>query len=634
MSGIAAICNLDGKPADFAALKRMTDRIAHRGPDAVGHWVDGAVAIGHRLLRTTIESAGEHQPLSDETLRLCLSFDGRVDNRHELRRALDAQGAPARDDTDAEIVLRSYQCWGDECANRILGDFAFIMWDGRRRQVTCARDPLGIRPFYYYADARTFVCGSEIRQIFASRIVSPRPNTGMIGEYLSDQPNHLEETLYDGVMRLPPGRVLTLQDGRLRVRRHFVLDPRKDVRYRTDQQYAEHFRDLFRTCVESRLRSASAASVFLSGGVDSSSILGMAQSLAGRQGPSVNVLSLASSHPEADESVYVQDVCRMWGIRIQVVSADSYVSRSLTDQVEQLQDFPDAPNLSPWGPLVDRARAAGSSVVLMGHGGDEWLTGDSLHCGDLLREWRPAAALRQVRHDLRVSRIWGGNGGSLRDAARWLIVPVLPSFIKAIVRPLRGRGFPPWIRPEFANRIDLAQRLRGDAERVLPFPTAAQRIISSFIESGRGVLEREVLDRFGASFSIEFRYPFHDRRLVEFSLAIPENQRWRDDQTKFVLRQAMHDLLPASVRRRMTKAEFSYMFTAALEREGTGTLFRTLRLVREGYVDQRSVQRMYERSKVGPGPDLSAVWMILATERWYRAMFDPPAANLREPQGT
>jgi asparagine synthase (glutamine-hydrolysing) len=622
MSGIAAICHLDGQPADVAALTRMTDRILHRGPDAVGHWVDGAVALGHRLLRTTAESAGEHQPLCDDTAGLCLSLDGRVDNRLELRQALDARGAHVRDDTDAEIVLRSYQCWGEVCADRIVGDFAFVLWDGPRRQLVCVRDPLGIRPLYYFADARTFVCGSEIRAIFASRLVSPKPNPGMIGEYLSDQPNHIEETLYDGVMRVPPGHLLTVRDGRLRMRRHFALDPLRDVRYRTDREYAEHFRDLFRTCVASRLRSASAVSVFLSGGVDSSSILGMAQTLAGRPGPGINVLSLASSRPEADESAYVQDVCRMWNLRATVVSGDSYVAPSVTDQVEQLQDFPDAPNLSPWGLLLDEAKRAGSRVVLMGHGGDEWLTGDSLHCGDLLRAGRPAAALRQVRYDLQVSRIWGGGGGRLRDAARWLLVPVLPSLLKRIVRPLARRALPPWIRPDFASRIDLAQRLRGDAERVLPFPTAAQRIISSSIASGRAVLEREVLDRFGASFSMELRYPFHDRRLVEFSLAIPEDQRWRDDQTKFVLREAVHDLLPDTIRRRMTKAEFSYMFTSTLEREGTGTLFGSLRLAQEGYVDGACARRMYERSKIGPGPDLSAVWMILATERWYRAMFE------------
>lgn len=627
MSGIAGIYNLDGRPAECAALKRMTDSIAHRGPEAVGHWVDGAVAIGHRLLRTTPESAREHQPLRDETLGLCLSFDGRVDNRQELREAVEAAGATVRHDTDPEIVLRAYECWGEYCAERILGDFAFAMWDGRACQIICARDPLGVRPFYYWADERTFVWGSEIRELFASGLVNARPNPGMIGEYLCDQPNHIEETLYAGIMRLPPARVLTVRNARYRMRRYFDLDPRMEIRHRNDAEYAEHFREVFRTCVESRLRSVSPVSVFLSGGLDSSLILGMAQTLVGDRTPGIDVLSLLSSRPEADERQYIQDVCRMWKLPATLVSADSYVAPLLIDQVQKLQDFPDAPNLSPWGLLVEEAKAAGSRVILWGHGGDEWLTGDSLHCGDMLRDLRLVAAVRQVRHDLRVSSIWGGGGARLRDAARWLLVPVVPRFIKPIIRPFVRRGLPTWIRPEFASQVDLAQRLRGDSTRVGKFPTAAQRMISSNLESGRAVLEREVLDRFGASFSIEQRFPFHDRRLVEFALAIPEDQRWRDDQTKYVLRQAARDLMPDTVRRRMTKAEFSYMFTNTVEREGAGDLFRTLRLAQEGYVDEAEARRMYQRSRIEAGRDLSAVWMILATERWYRTMFDRPAGG-------
>jgi asparagine synthase (glutamine-hydrolysing) len=625
MSGIAGIYNLDGRPAEQAVLRRMTDSIAHRGPEAVGHWVDGAVAIGHRLLRTTPESANEHQPLRDDTLGLCLSFDGRVDNRQELREGVEAAGAAVTHDTDAEIVLRAYECWGEHCVERILGDFAFAVWDGRACQIVCARDPLGIRPFYYWADERAFVWGSEVREIFASGLVNPKPNPGMIGEYLCDQPNHIEETLYAGIMRLPPARVLTVRKGGFRMRRYFDLDPRMEIRHRNDAEYAEHFREVFRSCVESRLRSVSPVSVFLSGGLDSSLILGMAQTLPRHRRPGIDVLSLVSTRPEADERHYIQDVCGMWKRTATTVSDDSYAAPPLIDQVQRLRDFPDAPNLSPWGPLVEKARAAGSRVILWGHGGDEWLTGDSLHCGDMLRDGRLLAAVRQVRHDLRVSSIWGGSGAGLRDAARWLLVPIVPQFIKPMIRPFARRRLPAWIRPAFARQVDLAQRLRGDSTRVCQFPTAAQRVISSNLQSGRAVLEREVLDRFGASFSIEQRFPFHDRRLVEFALSIPEDQRWRGDQTKYVLRQAARDLLPDTVRQRMTKAEFSYMFTDTVEREGTGTLFRGLRLAREGYIDEAEARRMYQRSRIQAGRDLSAVWMILATERWYRTMFDPPA---------
>ena len=624
MSGMAGIYTLDDRPAELAVLKRMTDSIAHRGPESAGHWVDGAVAIGHRLLRTTPESAREHQPHRDDAVGLCLSFDGRLDNRDELREAIAASGAAVKQDTDAEIVLRAYQCWGEYCAERILGDFAFAIWDGCARHLVCARDPLGIRPFYNHADERTFVWASEIREIFASGLVDPQPNPGMIGEYLSDRPNHLEETLYAGVRRLPPAQVLTVRKGQHRMRRYFDLDPRNEIRYRDDAEYADHFRELFRKCVESRLRSDGPVSICLSGGLDSSAIVGMAQTLAGHRSSArsgIAVLSLVTSRPEADERHYAQDVGRMWRLPVKFVSADSYAAPSLIAQVRRHQDFPEAPNLSPSGLLVSEARAAGSRVLLWGHGGDEWLTGDSLHCGDMLRDFRLVAAVRQVGHDLRVANQWGGGVG-LRNAAQWLLLPVIPELIKAVIRPYVRYRIPAWIRSGFAKRVDLADRFRGDAARMCKFPTAAQRIISWNLHSGRAVLDREILDRFSASFSVEQRFPFHDRRLVEFALGIPEEQRWRDAEPKFLLRRACRDLLPDTVRQRMTKAEFSYMFADAVEREQAPEVFRTLRLAQEGYVDEGEVRRMYQRSRRGPGPDLFAVWMILATERWYRTMFD------------
>jgi len=184
VSGIAGIFNLDGRPVDPALLTRMTDVIAHRGPDGAGQWIDGSVGLGHRMLHTTPESLYEKQPLIDETGNLCLVLDGRVDNREELRTALEAKGAKLRTDTDAEMVLHAYECWGEESPKKIIGDFAFAIWDKRDRLLFCARDPLGMKPFHYYTDGRTFLCGSELRQLFEDVTVQREPNEGMVGEYL------------------------------------------------------------------------------------------------------------------------------------------------------------------------------------------------------------------------------------------------------------------------------------------------------------------------------------------------------------------------------------------------------------------------------------------------------------------
>jgi asparagine synthase (glutamine-hydrolysing) len=167
MSGITGLYNLDGRPADDLLLRRMAAAIEHRGPDGIRYWVNGPVGLGHLMLQSTPESAHEKQPLANGDATLCLTLDGRVDNRSELRHGLESRGFSPRDDSDAELVLRAYECWGEGCPNRLLGDFAFAIWDAGKRQLFCARDHVGVSPFYYHRSASLFAFGSEIRSLLA-----------------------------------------------------------------------------------------------------------------------------------------------------------------------------------------------------------------------------------------------------------------------------------------------------------------------------------------------------------------------------------------------------------------------------------------------------------------------------------
>lgn len=283
MSGITGVCNVDGRPVDPALLQRMTQAIAHRGPDGIGHWLAGPIALGHAMLYTTPESLRETQPLSMDLTRqggLCLTLDGRVDNRSELWAALKSKGCAPRADTDAELVLRAYECWGEDCARHIIGDFAFAVWDGPNRKLFCARDLRGIKPFYYVFDGRAFIFSSELRPLLDAPGFERRLNSGMLGEHLCDCVTSQEQTLYQNILRLPPAHRLVLKDGALRVSRHFDFDPGKSIRYGSDQEYAEHFFEIFREAVSCRLRSHAPVALSLSGGLDSCSILGMAGQLA------------------------------------------------------------------------------------------------------------------------------------------------------------------------------------------------------------------------------------------------------------------------------------------------------------------------------------------------------------------
>src|SRR5919109_4236701 len=201
MSGIAGIYHLDGHPANPVLLTRMTDIIADRGPDGEGHWLAGPVGLGHRMLHTTSESLHQKQPVVDDTGQLVITADARIDNRDELISTLEVDRHHKGEISDAELILKAYEKWGQACPEKLLGDFAFAIWDGREHRLFCARDPIGIKPFYYYLDGKRFLWASEPRQIFQDAAISRQPNLCLVGRYLLNDFSEREETLYVGVRR-------------------------------------------------------------------------------------------------------------------------------------------------------------------------------------------------------------------------------------------------------------------------------------------------------------------------------------------------------------------------------------------------------------------------------------------------
>jgi asparagine synthase (glutamine-hydrolysing) len=627
MSGIAGIYHFDGRPVDPALLKRMTDIIGHRGPDRADYWLDGLVGLGHRMLQTTPESLRETQPLADETGSLCLTLDGRVDNRNELRTALESKGAKLRTDTDAELILRAYECWDEACPKHIIGDFAFVIWDRRNRWLFCARDILGLRPLYYYSGDRTFLCGSEPRQLFEDPMTQREPNEGMIGEYLARAITNREETLYQGVYRLPPAHVLIVQPGRLRKVRYWDTDPARTLRYRTDEEYAAHFSEIFKEAVRCRLRSHGPIGAYLSGGLDSSSVVGMVQSLY-REGALADLgfetFSMLFPGLPCDESVYIQDVVRMWDLTYNALYPKETDASTYTAQVQRYQDFPNYPNGSMSDSLKALAHAKGFRVLLTGLGGDDWLTGSLYHYADLLRRLRMLALVRQARFDSHLSPMIV----PLSSVLQYGVKPLLPQTVRRALRwMLRRDGFPPWMDPHFARRIHLAERIRGEAVR-RPFTTFARADLYRSACSGFGAHFAEVEERSASWFGLEQRHPLHDRRIAEFALALPEEQRWRRDQPRFVLRQAMQGRLPETIRLRLTKADFSHVFAEDLQAQGGEDLFDSLTIASMGWVNGERVRDMYRQllqlyAKGDSGYTLYVcpLWLAYGIELWFNTVF-------------
>lgn len=626
MSGLVGIWNLDGRPVDPRLVRKMTETIAHRGPDGSGYWIDRSVALGHRMLHTTPESLHETQPFADETKTLCLVLDGRVDNREELKASLATKGLVFRADTDAELVLRAYECWGENCPKHILGDFAFVIWDERNRRLFCARDPMGCKPFYYYMDDRVFLCASELPPILAHPTVRREHNEGMIGEYLASEITSQEETLYLGIYRLPLAHSLLVQPGRLWKERYWDIEPTRIIAYKTDQEYADHFRELFKESVRCRLRSQGPVGSYLSGGLDSSSVVGMAHALY-RDGAATahgfETFSLVFPGLSCDESAYIQDVARMWDIPSNRARPEGQNQAYFAKCAQQGLDFPGYPNGTMGNPLRALAQEKGIRVLLTGGGGDEWLAGSLYHAADLLRRLQVLPMLRRVGSD--------SDNSDLREIARTAVEcgvrPLLPLALRRTLKRILGRdGVPPWMNPDFARRISLAERL-ATAPTTSRFANFAQADIHSTLTSGWWPHSFELEERVASRFGIEERHPLCDRRIVEFALALQEEQRWRGTRTKFVLRQAMNGLLPESVRRRSTKAEFFPVFLEAFQALGGLCFFQRLPSASMGWVSKERILTMYrqmaehEATDAGtPTPYGWPLWMVAGIDLWLTTM--------------
>ncbi len=623
MSAIVGVYFLDARPVDRSGLDRMMACLAHRGPDGLGMWVEGAVGLGHRMLRTTPESLRENLPLANKAGNLVITADARVDNRDELIAMLGQQGRPRAEVSDSELILSAYERWGERCPEKLLGDFSFAIWDARRQLLFCARDPAGVKPFYYhYRSGRGFVFASELKALLCLPDVPRRLNELRVAQYLVPNLEDKAITFYQDVLRLPPAQSMTVTRQGARTRAYWSLNLSTELRLRSDDEYAEAFRELFTEAVRSRLRSSLPVGSLLSGGLDSSSIVCVARELLAREGSRrLHTFSTTFDDvPECDERSFISAVLSQNGLESHLVRGDLRGPLADLDRVLSHEDEPFyAPNLFlHWG-LYTAAQQQSVRVLLDGFGGDAVVSHGMPYLTELARAGRWMTLTREINRFARNSQC--SPGGIFRSYAIRPIVPELFRQVwRALRRCMRSEGHTSVMSPDFARRIGLTGRSNVTQGKQSRPPRTSRQGHYGDLTSGLIPFSLEVADKAAAAYSIEPRYPFFDRRLMEFCLALPPEQKFSQGWTRVVMRRALGNILPEAIRWRGDKADLSHSFDRGLlafDRERLEEVILRDSNAIEGYADLTALRETYRRYACqGGSDDAFAVWRAVTLALW------------------
>jgi asparagine synthase (glutamine-hydrolysing) len=538
VSGFVGVLCLDGAPVDSRLLRGLTDFLAFRGPDAQEMWCHGSVGLGHTLLQTSCEAAPEKQPFQLDG-RLWIVADARIDARAELIEKLKSKSNAAYElspsSPDSELILHAFDTWGEACVEHLLGDFSFAIYDARGKRLYCARDQMGVKPFYYARLASHFIFSNTLNCVRMHPGISNRLNDLAIANFLLFDSNmDLATTTFADIQRLPPAHALVCEPEKLSVRRYWTLSVTTPIHYSRNEEYVERFRELLDTAVADRLRTESAG-VLMSGGLDSSTIAASAQRVFKRNGKASGVHAYTLVYDRLiphEERHYARLVADALQIPITFLPNDDC---KLFEHAEQPEYHPTEPSHLAWS-AADPYRPAATRcrVLLTGDGGDPVFSNRiSVHFRRLLEKKQFGRALgdaaRYLGAEGRISRLY------LRK--RW-----------GLLFPSKNQApqFPEWLSEDLQSQCHLRDRWESQSPKLSP-ADAVRPEAQLALEDPTWPVLFEGYDAGEIHAAVDTRHPFFDLRLMNFLLALPRLP-WCSD--KELLREAARGVLPDAVRLR------------------------------------------------------------------------------------
>lgn len=598
--------NFDGAPPPRDYIEKASSALAPYGPDGASSYSDRSITIIYHAFHTTKESRAEGQPCISRSGDV-LTWDGRLDNRAELVHKLGC--ARLADSSDASLVAAAYERWGTNCFAQLAGDWALSVWKPRERSLVLAKDPIGTRHLYYTIDDAQITWSTLLDPV----VLLPELPFALNEEYLAGclsffPAAHL--TPYSGIHSVPPSSFVTLCPRGQTVEKYWDFDPAKKIRYRSDAEYEEHFRSVFAEAIRRRLRADTPVLAELSGGMDSSSIVCMADQV---------IAEGSSNAPQLDTISYYNDAEPNWNERPYFTRVEERRGRTgwhieIGSQPQENLGFDTRFSVTPGsgGPplkeFVACMASQGHRVMLSGIGGDE-VTGGVPTPVPELADLVARARIHTLAHQLKA---WALNK---RKPWFYLLFDALREFFPAALVGLPPYKQPaPWLRPDFVKRNRMAF-LGYEAKLALfgPLPTFQENV--NTLQAVRRQLGCETLS---AKPPHEKRYPYLDRDLLEFLYAIPREQLVRPGQRRSLMRRALVGIVPDEVLNRKRKAYVGRGPFTSISAQWTDLIGMTRHMVSDslGILDKEKFVEALQKARQGQEVQIVILMRTVLIESW------------------
>ncbi|OLD57211.1 MAG: asparagine synthase (glutamine-hydrolyzing) [Acidobacteria bacterium 13_1_40CM_2_56_5] len=620
MCGIAGLLRLGEKPVSKDEVQSMCDAMVHRGPNDAGYYAASEVVLGMRRL-SIIDLETGHQPVHNEDQSVWVVFNGEIYNFKHLRADLELQGHRFYTDTDTEVIVHLYEQYGEACVEKMRGMFAFAVWDANRKKLLLARDRLGIKPLFYSVTGGRLAFGSELKVLLQLPEISRQLSWAAVSHLFSAMCTPATQSIVEGVQKLKPGHLLIASaEGGIQIREYWDVDFAPDYG-KSEQFFIERLRGLLEESVRLRLIADVPLGAFLSGGVDSSSVVATMAKISA--GP-VKTFSIGFTDPDYNELDYARQVAEKFGTEHHELVIEPNVLDVIDDIAWYLDEpFGDSSAIPTY--MVSKLASDSVTVVLSGDGGDELFAGYDRYLVE------------------RRERKYETIPAPVRKAAGLVG--------QAMKQGMKGRNFLRHLALDGAARYLDANMLIRECDRASLFAPDAFREIQNhdpraaslaLLQKGKGhwlsslqysdiksYLPNDILtkvDRMSMAHSIEARVPLLDHKLVEFAATIPPELKMKGNTTKYIFKRAMEGLLPNEILYRPKRG-----FAVPLSRWFRGRLgpfVRDLLLSRtsieRGIFRKSYIERLIEMNDQGRAMDLQ-LWTLITFELWCRRFIDESA---------